>query len=163
MSIQEDGFIGWPQMPEEHFNQGEEVFGEDSLDRGNASIILYYVQLYEALGEEKYLDEIKKGAHYFLEKWTPGSDDDIFLYTPGSQWSFLYGAAGIAYLFVRIYKLTNEEVYLDFAKSVTDKVYQAAVKTDHGVAWSYSTSPYFDGSLVLFFLKLDNYGIMRII
>ena len=50
--------------------------------------------------------------------------------------------------------MTNEDIYLDFAKSVTDKIYQAAVKTDHGVAWSYSTSPYFDGSLVLFFLKL---------
>ena len=154
VSVHKDGYIQWPQMPEEHFNEGEEVFGEDSLDRGNASIILYYVQLYEALREEKYLDEIKVGAQYYLDHWTPGTEKDLFINTPGSQWSFLYGAAGIAYLFIRIYELTNEDIYLDFAKSVTDKIYQAAVKTDNGVAWSYSTSPYFDGSLVLFFLKL---------
>ncbi len=94
-----------------------ELFYQPSLSRGAAGYGIFFLSLYEETGNALYLDYAEGAAKWLITqavssyggyKWPYGDDER-------SDWWLSTMMSPIGEFFLRIYKMTGESIYLDYA------------------------------------------------
>lgn len=101
------------------------------LGDGVAGVVLFFLELHQATGEARYLDEARRGAAYLLA--TLPDTLDAASYHPAAT---LYGSlpgAGIA--LYEVYRATGETPYRDGALRCVDLVHAYARQHDGADGW----------------------------
>lgn len=141
----------WIQSPDstEDFSDYP-MLTEKALYGGSAGIGLFYLRLYQATGKEEYLNEAKQAAAEII-----ATDEGIAFYQkalddtnkeedklvhvknmPGWTIGYYNGPTGTAYLVLKLYELTKEEVYLNYVRKVADDLLSVAKESKDGIYWS---------------------------
>jgi lantibiotic modifying enzyme len=91
---------------------------------------LFY-QLYQATGDDAWMDWVKKSANGILTSGIPAKR------TPGfwNNVSQCCGSAGVGQFFLDLYGVTKDPGYLDFARKMTDDLMARATRDDRGTRW----------------------------
>lgn len=143
----------WDVLPGKDLDANTFLLKDTSIYAGAAGVSLFYLRLYIADKDEKWLKKAKAGVHYLIGQYKGVEDfrtEQEFI--PGAAIGFLNGPAGGAYVASRIYEITGEEKYKDFAIRVTDDCISAATEKDGAIYWYGTYGIIGEGSLVLYFL-----------
>lgn len=153
----DDGKI-WRRSPEleDKDVEQEALFTPKCLYGGSAGIGVYFLRLYDATGEVKYLQEAKEAAAHIIASY-PGKS---FYEKPSGEirklwgWSIgLYnGLVGEAYFVESLYNRDPQPEYLNFVKQVADDLVDAAIPDENGVYWSDAADIPADGGFVAFLI-----------
>lgn len=122
------------EQPKQVDKVDEAFLNSRSLYSGAAGIGFFYLQLWEATGEEDWLETAKDAAEYLIQTYTK----DYAASHPG----FHGGASGEVWFADRLYEATDDRKYLTYAKQVAEDVWEAAVKEADGTAHWQGTSDY---------------------
>jgi len=101
---------------------------EYDLYNGMPGVVLFYLELYHATDDKKWLDEAKLGANE-LEAKLPTLDaaHDAGLYT---------GLGGALFVLEETHRATGEARYRDAARSALAMIHQQAKRSSSGAAWT---------------------------
>lgn len=120
-----------------------------SLYGGSAGVGLFYLRLYQATKNEEYLEEAKSAAKEIIE-----TDEGVSFYErtlnskasgsklvhvknmPGWAAGYYNGPTGGGYFIIKLYELTQNDEYKNYAVKVADDLLSAAKKSDEGIYWS---------------------------
>lgn len=120
-----------------------------SLYGGSAGVGLFYLRLYQATRNEEYLEEAKSAAKEIIE-----TDEGVSFYErtlnskasgsklvhvknmPGWAAGYYNGPTGGGYFIIKLYELTQNDEYKNYAVKVADDLLSAAKKSDEGIYWS---------------------------
>ena len=120
-----------------------------SLYGGSAGVGLFYLRLYQATKNEEYLEEAKSAAKEIIE-----TDEGVSFYErtlnskasgsklvhvknmPGWAAGYYNGRTGGGYFIIKLYELTQNDEYKNYAVKVADDLLSAAKKSDEGIYWS---------------------------
>jgi len=120
-----------------------------TLYSGAAGIGFFFVQLYEATREQKYLDEAKAGLEYLINTYDPELSIKPGLHT---------GTPGEGFLALALFEKTGEQRYFDYAIRIADDIYEKSIKeeTDHGlrIHWKGLYDYMGDGSAISYWLRI---------
>lgn len=146
----EDGKY-WVQSPdsEEDFSDYPMLI-EKALYGGSAGIGLFYLRMYQALNEEKYLKTAKAAADHIIATDEGTAFYDAILNAenkvydklihvknmPGWKIGFYNGPTGGAYLALKLYEVTGEEKYKQHVIKAADDVLAVAKESPEGIYWS---------------------------
>lgn len=140
----------WNQSPdsEEDFSDYP-MLTEKALYGGSAGIGLFYLRLYQATGNEEYLQEAKAAADdiiatdegtAFYEKalQSKGTEDKLVHVKNMPGWIIGYynGPTGSAYLVQKLYEVTKDPKYRDYVVKVADDLLAVSKRTEEGIHWS---------------------------
>lgn len=141
----------WEQSPDsaEDFSDYP-MLTEKALYGGSAGVGLFYLRLYQVTGKEEYLLEAKAAAadiiatdegSAFYEKALDHAKavQDKLVHVknmPGWTIGYYNGPTGSAYLVLKLYEITGEESYKEYAVKVADDLLAAAKKAPEGIYWS---------------------------
>ena len=145
--------ISWDIIPGKEQEPGGLLLSDTSIYAGAAGISLFYLRLYISQKEDKWLEKAKAGLEYVIRKYKGTDDfhsDSQFL--PGADIGFLNSPAGGAYVASRLYEITGEQKYKDFAIRVTDDCISAAHEENGALVWYGSYGIIGEGSLILYLL-----------
>ncbi len=125
--IKEEGVI-WRSSDEQEsfpvFNSG--------LYNGSGGVVLFYLELYHQTDNEQFLTEAKLGADYLLAAIPDSLSQNA---PPG-----LYiGTSGLGFVLGEVYKLTNEDKYLDGVKACVKLLDDQKVADEAGFNWGANT------------------------
>jgi lantibiotic modifying enzyme len=143
----------WDIIPGKEQDPGGLLLKDTSIYAGAAGISLFYLRLYISQKEDKWLQKAKAGLEYVIRKYKGTEDfytDSKFL--PGADIGFLSSPAGGAYVASRLYEITGDEKYKDFALRVTDDCIAAAHEENGALVWYGSYGIIGEGSLILYLL-----------
>lgn len=91
---------------------------------------LFY-RLYQVTGDKTWMEWVKKSAQSIMHSGIPGKQ------TPGfwNNVSRCCGSAGVAEFFLDLYRLTNNQKYIDFSKKMTHHLLKKATPEGKGLKW----------------------------
>lgn len=114
--------VTWPADPLKPSSVGYDLYN------GMPGVVLFYLELYHATGEKKWLDDAKLGANE-LESQLPAlnSANDAGLYT---------GLGGAVFVLEETHRATGEGRYRDAARKALAMVHQQAKRTSSGASWA---------------------------
>lgn len=146
-----------PQAENEEF-ANVPFFTDKCLYCGSSSLGIYYLKLYDGLGDEKYLREAEAAASHILETYpgkafydnTRNSELGGVLRVPGWATGLFNGPTGEAYFINKLYDKLPKKEYLDFIRAVADDLLEAAIEEPEGIRWSNEFDLIGDGGLILF-------------
>lgn len=141
---------------------GNPFVGKQSFYAGVSGIGFFYLRLYQATGEEEWLQEAKAAAEYLLHHETPLSwyreiQQDIADKKPGvNGWYFSYkaGPIGDAQFLNTLYHETKDLRYRESAIRTTDTFVQAAIEEKDGIRWSQNRDIVGDAGGLVFLLQM---------
>lgn len=151
----------WKQSPEPGNDYDSDlVLSRTSIYGGSAGVGLFWLQLYEVTGDEKYLQEVEDAADYILNTYEgPAFFKRVLTSAAEGVWpvagwgtSVYAGPAGGAILLYELYEKTGKEKYRDFLTTTADDAIEAAIEDEHGLHWSDEADLMSDASYVFFFL-----------
>lgn len=116
-----------------------------SIYSGAAGIGFFYIQLYEATGEQQYLDEAVQAAEYLL---------DTFSKDTAVKPAIHGGITGEGFFAEKLFEKTGEQKYHDYAVKVGDIAYEIAVKEDGKIHWDGLVDYMGDGSTAAYWIYL---------
>ncbi len=140
----------WNQSPdsEEDFSDYP-MLTEKALYGGSAGIGLFYLRLYQATGDEEYLQEAKAAADdiiatdegtAFYEKalQSKGTEDKLVHVKNMPGWIIGYynGPTGSAYLVQKLYEITKDPKYKAYVIKVADDLLAVSKRAAEGIYWS---------------------------
>ncbi len=99
--------------------------------RGTAGIAYYFVNLFETINSEIYLN-YSKGALNWLISQNKDSSDDSFIWNRAlgdltQILNYKYGNAGIGLFFLNLYSKTNNESYLEYIQKTANKILETNI------------------------------------
>ncbi len=144
----------WEVLPGKE-PDGPLLLSDTGIYAGAAGVALFYLRLYIADKNEKWLLRAKEGISYVIRKYRGVEDfhsDSEFL--PGAEVGYLNSPAGGAYVATRLYEVTKEEKYRDFAIRVTKDCIRAGKEEEGTLTWYGCYGIIGEGSLILFFLDM---------
>ena len=118
-----------------------------TLYSGASGIGFFFIQLYEVTGEQKYLDEAKKGADYLIASYDPELSVKPGLHT---------GTSGEGFFLINIYKKTGNKEYLDQAVRIADDVYDKATKENGLINYKGLFDYMGNGSVISYWIYVFN-------
>ncbi|MDO4261833.1 MAG: lanthionine synthetase LanC family protein [Eubacteriales bacterium] len=141
---------------------------EKALYGGSAGIGLFYLRLYQATGKKEYLSEAVEAAEditatdegtSFYENTlnhAKGTEDKLVHVKNMPGWIIGYynGPTGSAYLHIKLYEITGDKKYKDYAVKVADDLLKAAKRTEEGIHWSEQNDLCGDAGFVTFLLAV---------
>ncbi len=145
--------------------EGSFLLRETGIYGGAPGLALFYLRLYQVTNEEKYLQNAKAGVNYAISKYK-GKEDYVAHtdFLPGASIGFLNGPAGGAYVASRLYEITEEEKYKEYALRVTDDLIASAKEEDGKIFWYGDYGIIGEGSLILYLVDAyETYGEQRFI
>ena len=143
----------WEVLPEKKVDPDGLLLKDTGLYAGAAGISLFYLRLHIADGNDKWIKKAKAGIDYVISRYNGVCDfrsDSEYL--PGAFIGFLSGPAGGAYVASRLFEITGEEKYREFAVKVTDDCLAAANKKDDVITWYGFYGLLGEGGLILYLL-----------
>lgn len=153
-AVETEGGKTWKFSPETNNYDDAPLTQAKSWYGGSAGIGFFYLRLYKATGEAKYLEESEKAAKYILETYEGKAlyEDRGTGSQTGIAQGFYNGPAGQAYLLQLLYEETGNKAYLEFVKKVNDDILDAAVVTGDKLTWSGAIGIIADSGLVLYLI-----------
>ena len=163
--ITENGKI-WNQSPDsdEDFSDYP-MLTEKALYGGSAGIGLFYLRLYQATKDQSYLEEAKKaadhiiatdeGVEFYERTLNNNAEADKLVHVknmPGWKIGYYNGPTGQAYLHLKLYEITQEEKYKNYAVKVADDALALAKETEDGIYWTEQNDLCGDGGFITFFV-----------
>lgn len=103
----------------------EKESSNSGLLNGEASLIFAYELYYKITGSPRYILYAKKHVSILMET----ALNDI-------NYDLTDGISGAIISLLLLYKITNDDVYLDMAKELSDKLLLGATNTKYGIGWS---------------------------
>jgi lantibiotic modifying enzyme len=101
---------------------------EYDLYNGMPGVVLFYLELYHATGDKKWLDDARAGASEIIAQLPEmEKTENCGLYT---------GLAGCAFVLEETHRATGEGKYRDSARRALDTILTKAQPSGGGVAWS---------------------------
>jgi lantibiotic modifying enzyme len=91
---------------------------------------LFY-RLYELTGDKTWMEWVKKSAHSVMASGIPGKQTPGFWNNVGR----CCGSAGVAEFFLDLYRITNHQKYVAFAKKMTRNLLKKATPEGKGLKW----------------------------
>lgn len=129
------------------------VSAAQTIYSGNAGIILFFLELARATGDDSYLDDARKGANEIAATWRDVLSHDFLVSLPNIQFDFNHGIAGTAFVLEHVYQATRESRYREAALEITHHIADAARPAGAGVEWiGNSSGAMGDGAIVLYLL-----------
>ena len=101
-----------------------------SLYHGAPGVILFYLELHGATGEQRFLDDAVRGAQALAAAAEAASDHDSGLYT---------GATGIAWILLEAHRASGRDDLRASARRIAERVASDAKVEGDAVWWSDST------------------------
>ncbi|GAA1005359.1 hypothetical protein Aple_094260 [Acrocarpospora pleiomorpha] len=111
---------------------------EASLYSGAAGIVLFFLELAAATGDETYLQDARSGADYLAATWREVRDPTLY-----------HGLMGIAFALAEAGWATGEERFSVAAREVADQVVRSVRKFDEGIGWTGDPAQRGDGGVIL--------------
>lgn len=150
----------WKAKPDGMDGYGEDVplFTPKSLYDGSAGIGIFLLRLYEATGNERWLNEAKEAAAHIMAtqvgpEWydkTLHSEVKGIIPVPGWAAGPSNGPVGEAYFVDDLYRVTGEQKYRDFTLLTADVLLEALTRDETGAHWSDEEDVIADGGNVVF-------------
>jgi lantibiotic modifying enzyme len=155
--------IAWrifPEAPE----KPEGLGSPNGFYNGAAGMILFYLTLYDATDDERFLTTARKAGDGIIST----GDDDAVLQgrrilggssyfandLANSEWNMYSGAASEGNPLIHQSEVTGDGKYRDYALKLGDDIIAAAHEATNGIAWMDETGLLFDGGVVLYLLDL---------
>lgn len=147
----EHGLVWLPDP--DHPERRSTITPPATLYSGSAGIVLFFLELARATGNNSYLDDARRGADQLAATWREVLDAPSFLPLPNGHLDFGMGLAGTAFTLAHAYRATGSETHRDAALAITRHIAAAARPTGAGVSWiGGPTIGLGDGSIILFLL-----------
>ena len=140
----------WLPDPD-HPEKATTVSPVSAIYSGSAGIVLFFLELAKATGNDSYLNDAKSGADYLANTWEESFGRDAGLFK-GLELGFASGLAGTAFVLGEAWKATQEARYKDAAVAVTDYIAAAAKPAGRGVEWVNAPGVVGDGGILLYLL-----------
>jgi len=109
-----------------------------SLYSGAAGIILFFLELAAATGDDGYLDDATAGARYLAATWREQADLSLH-----------HGLAGVMFALAETGWATGEGGFEAEAGAVADRVVRSARPIDGGLGWTGDPAQRGDGGIIL--------------
>lgn len=159
----------WKNFPDGQNGFGRDImlFGPTNIYSGSAGIGIFFLRLYQATKDEKYLEEAKEAANHIISietsaKWydeTLNSDIGGVIPVPGWAIGYSNGPMGQALFLDDIYQVTGEEKYKNYVLKVADDLLEAGKYTEDGLHWSNEEDVVADGGFVFFLVQVyEHFG-----
>lgn len=123
-----------------------EKMTDRSIYSGAAGVGYFFVQLYEATGNEEYLNEAIAAAEYLLSTYS----DEL-----GKKPGIHGGLSGEGFFAELLYKKTGNKKYREYAIKVGDTIYNQAIKENGIIHWDGFVDYMGDGSAISYWLYLS--------
>lgn len=150
----------WQALPEGQDGYREDVplFTPKSMYDGSAGIGIFFIRLYEATGDTRWLTEAEEAAAHIIAtkvgvKWyqtTLHSEVKGIIPVPGWAAGPYNGPVGEAYFLEDLYQVTGKQEYRDYVLYVADVLLEAAVTDERGLHWSDQEDITADGGFIVF-------------
>ena len=98
---------------------------------GPAGTARLYYALYQATGDKKWLEKIRKSAQALMQCGIPEKQTPGFWNNQGP----CCGSAGVAEFFLELYITLGDKEYLDFSRQVTNNLLAHATQEGNGLKW----------------------------
>lgn len=150
----------WQALPEGQDGYREDVplFAPKSMYDGSAGIGIFFIRLYEATGDTRWLIEAEEAAAHIIAtkvgvEWyqtTLHSEVKGIIPVPGWAAGPYNGPVGEAYFLEDLYQVTGKQAYRDYVLYVADVLLEAAVTDERGLHWSDQEDITADGGFIVF-------------
>ena len=150
----------WQALPEGQDGYREDVplFAPKSMYDGSAGIGIFFIRLYEATGDTRWLTEAEEAAAHIIAtkvgvEWyqtTLHSEVKGIIPVPGWAAGPYNGPVGEAYFLEDLYQVTGKQAYRDYVLYVADVLLEAAVPDERGLHWSDQEDITADGGFIVF-------------
>ena len=150
----------WQALPEGQDGYREDVplFAPKSMYDGSAGIGIFFIRLYEATGDTRWLTEAEEAAADIIAtkvgvEWyqtTLHSEVKGIIPVPGWAAGPYNGPVGEAYFLEDLYQVTGKQAYRDYVLYVADVLLEAAVTDERGLHWSDQEDITADGGFIVF-------------
>lgn len=150
----------WQALPEGQDGYREDVplFTPKSMYDGSAGIGIFFIRLYEATGDTRWLTEAEEAAAHIIAtkvgvKWyqtTLHSEVKGIIPVPGWAAGPYNGPVGEAYFLEDLYQVTGKQAYRDYVLYVADVLLEATVTDERGLHWSDQEDITADGGFIVF-------------
>lgn len=150
----------WQALPEGQDGYREDVplFAPKSMYDGSAGIGIFFIRLYEATGDTRWLTEAEEAAAHIIAtkvgvEWyqtTLHSEVKGIIPVPGWAAGPYNGPVGEAYFLEDLYQVTGKQEYRDYVLYVADVLLEAAVTDERGLHWSDQEDITADGGFIVF-------------
>lgn len=150
----------WQALPEGQDGYREDVplFTPKSMYDGSAGIGIFFIRLYEATGDTRWLTEAEEAAAHIIAtkvgvEWyqtTLHSEVKGIIPVPGWAAGPYNGPVGEAYFLEDLYQVTGKQEYRDYVLYVADVLLEAAVTDERGLHWSDQEDITADGGFIVF-------------
>ena len=150
----------WQALPEGQDGYREDVplFTPKSMYDGSAGIGIFFMRLYEATGDTRWLTEAEEAAAHIIAtkvgvEWyqtTLHSEVKGIIPVPGWAAGPYNGPVGEAYFLEDLYQVTGKQEYRDYVLYVADVLLEAAVTDERGLHWSDQEDITADGGFIVF-------------
>ena len=150
----------WEVVPGEEQEKNALLLSDTGLYGGAAGISLFFLRLYLATKEERWLEHAKAGINYSIFSYKGEADFETNTdFLKGAAIGYLNGPAGSAYVASRLYEVVGEEKYKEFAIRVTKDLIHSANEEEGTLYWYGTYGIIGEGSLILYLLDAyDTYG-----
>ncbi len=145
----------WDVLPGTELAKDEFLLKDTSLYAGAAGIALFYLRLYEASKNKKYLNNAIGGINYCIREY--GGQKEFITkgdYLKGAVIGFLNGPAGGAYVSGLLYRITGDKKYKDFEIRVSEDLLATANENQDKIYWYGEYGIIGEGSLILYLVDL---------
>ena len=150
----------WQALPEGQDGYREDVplFTPKSMYDGSAGIGIFFIRLYEATGDTRWLTEAEEAAAHIIAtkvgvEWyqtTLHSEVKGIIPVPGWAAGPYNGPVGEAYFLEDLYQVTGKQAYRDYVLYVADVLLEATVTDKRGLHWSDQEDITADGGFIVF-------------
>ncbi len=150
----------WQALPEGQDGYREDVplFTSKSMYDGSAGIGIFFMRLYEATGDTRWLTEAEEAAAHIIAtkvgvEWyqtTLHSEVKGIIPVPGWAAGPYNGPVGEAYFLEDLYQVTGKQAYRDYVLYVADVLLEATVTDKRGLHWSDQEDITADGGFIVF-------------
>lgn len=150
----------WQALPEGQDGYREDVplFTPKSMYDGSAGIGIFFIRLYEATGDTRWLTEAEEAAAHIIAtkvgvEWYQTmlhSEVKGIIPVPGWAAGPYNGPVGEAYFLEDLYQVTGKQAYRDYVLYVADVLLEATVTDKRGLHWSDQEDITADGGFIVF-------------
>ncbi|MFI6512708.1 lanthionine synthetase LanC family protein [Streptosporangium sp. NPDC050855] len=109
-----------------------------SLYSGAAGIVLFFLELAAATGDDGYLGDVRAGARYLMATWREQADLSLH-----------HGLAGVMFVLSEAGWATGEREFEVEAAAVADHIVRGARTVDGGLGWTGDPAQRGDGGTIL--------------
>lgn len=120
-----------------------------SLYSGTAGVVLFFLELAAATGDDGYLEDAAGGARHLAATWRGQAD-----------LSFHHGLSGVMFALAEAGWATGEDLFETEAAAIADHVMRGARSIDGGLGWTGDPAQRGDGGIILALLHAS--GILGV-